>query len=515
MPRIKKSKNSRKISPAISTANKGFIPAAVPRPDNVDNQFGYDDAEEVRLEKAREKDLRMFPDRPMKEAEAVKKVGGRKIMYILEESPNDFKITINAPADPESAIVYYSNQLRMYKLRSHPEEYGLIQYQLALLFSESKRKPNLHISNVRKDLDARAEMIENTLFHLNKARTVFTSDSYPMMFAVICVMTGQLLRERTTLMTNRCFINKGRGNVSECIARGLEQVLEAFEVFANARHQATEHAISALEAGWLYLLQADQEGYRQDPLVREQSITYLERAIALVHDTKDPFRDEKPRLWDPQDPSTHPKHIRVLLQNRPLSVIEGVAMFLLGRVYMEWGLHYQYQIEAFDRFNMCVRPKFLTPDNEYWGEAHHKAALVILQCPQVVDPDYVKPKDLTGPGAIYPSELYLDSAISHLSLALRCTALSGSQVMDVYFHRAQANLIKFYNITDKVPIGASILSALMDKETHGLEIMEAIDVNLHGIGDPGKYAVAARWFDLLFCLSQIGRLQNIRSRHPP
>lgn len=474
MPRKKKA--TRKVTPEASSVTKGFVPRPVFKED-VDEIY-HDDAEGIRLERARKVEVRMFPERPMEEEQAVKKIGGRKIMYILEESPNEFKITVNAPADPDSAIMYYSNLLRMYKLRNHPEEFGLIQYQLALLFSESNRKPNLHISNVRKDLDNRAKMIENTLFHLNKARQVFSLENYPMMFAVICTLTGQMLRERTTLMTNRCFVNTGRGTISECINRGLEQLLEAFEVFANARHQSTEHAISALEVGWLYLLQAEQEQYKGDPLVREQSITYLERAIALVQETKNPFREEKPRLWDPQDPSTHPKHIRVLLLHRPLSFVEGAAMFLLGRVYMEWGLQYAYQMEAFNYFNMCIRPKFLTSDSEYWGEAHHKAAVVILQCPQVVDPDYVKPADLTGPGAIYPSELYLDSAISHLSLSLRCTALSGSQLMDIYFHRAQANMVKFYNITDKVPAGASILNALLDVESHGLEIMEAIEDNL-------------------------------------
>ena len=470
-------KKKRKINPNDSVANKGFVPPLPPKKD-VYNLLGHDDFDSVRLEKGRDEEIRRDPTKLRDEAEAVKKIGGRKIMHVLEESLNDFVITGKAPKYHEAAVKYYAEQLRTYKLRSHPEEYGLIHFQLAFLFSEENRKPNLHISNVKKDLDNRAKMIENTLFHLNKAKVVFSTDSHPIMFALICILTGQMYRERTTLMRNRCFLGRERGTISECIAQGLAQVLEAFEVFAYSKQHTTEHAICAVEAGWLYLLQSEEPAYERNPLIREQSISYLERAIGLVHECYNPFRDDKPRLWDPQDVSTHPRHIRVLLQDKTLAYLEGVAMYLLGQVYMDWGTSVQYQEEAFNQFCLCTKPKFLTVDDAFWGEAHHKAAVVILTCPTVVDPEYVRPKELSGPGAIYPGELYLDAAISHLSLALRCTALSGSQRMDVYFHRAQAYFTKFYNITDRVPAGASIMNELLNVESHGLEVMENIESNL-------------------------------------
>lgn len=75
----------------------------------------------------------------------------------------------------------------------------------------------------------------------------------------------------------------------------------------------------------------------------------------------------------------------------------------------------------------------------------------------MVDPDYGRPGEEL-------SELHLDSAISHLMQATRSPSLPPVDMMDVYFHLAQAHLAKLYHITDRMAPGESLTKTLASTE---------------------------------------------------
>lgn len=86
----------------------------------------------------------------------------------------------------------------------------------------------------------------------------------------------------------------------------------------------------------------------------------------------------------------------------------------------------------------AVRPHFLPVDCSLWADAHHRAASIIIKTPQIIDSSSAQMDLVDSRGKpISTSDIHIEAAISHLTLALRCPALTNSRAMDIYFHRAQ------------------------------------------------------------------------------
>ena len=55
--------------------------------------------------------------------------------------------------------------------------------------------------------------------------------------------------------------------------------------------------------------------------------------------------------------------------------------------------------------------------------------------------------------ALRSSDLHIQVAISHLTLALRCSVLTNHYKMDLHFHISQAYIARLQFILDRVPRG--------------------------------------------------------------
>lgn len=415
---------------------------------------------------------------------------------ILVDSPNGFRITADQPKVVDEAIRYYLVESDKYPVDEYPVEFAIVNYGMGKLLLGDTSKPKVS--------EERAKRIENSLFHLNQALHVFNSNDYPTMFGMISIMMAKLFRERATLISNRSFLAE-RSSPEDSVLYGVDQILEAFPIFFRSKSLIFEHALCSLEAGWLYILQSEFLDNFRDDSIREQAATYLERAISLVHTIVEKgdrqiysYPGDKHRRWNPvlSDSKDYPEHIRLLMDSQPFAFIEGSALYLLGRLYQGWtelnvqvygGRHsssngggmdtaesfeLQNQTKAFEYFTQAVRPKYLPKDCFLWADAHHRAAVILIKYPKVVNPDHVE-----NDTAMDASDIHLEVAITHLNLALRCPALTSPAAMDLHFHLAQTAISRLQLIIDRIPLGQSVTKAL---QTHseGMELITTVEEHL-------------------------------------
>lgn len=411
---------------------------------------------------------------------------------IFEDSPNGYDITSQAPKKIEDAIKYYFTQIDKFPISLHPLEYAVANYGLAKALLKDKTK--LAVSELR------AKRVENALYHFNLSLQVFTRADYPVMFAIVSVMMGHMFRERATLISDRSFLS-ARSTPEDSLEYGIDQLLDAIPVISLARVHTFEHAICCLEMGWLYVLLSEFLDNVKDELLREQALTYLDRTVSLAQTLMEPgFGDTlqgRKGAIDVMDHKTYPSHLRALMDDKTPAFLEGSALYLMGRLYQGWlppslddrlamerritsmQSPLQFQEQAFKHFCRCVRPKFLPQDSPLWGDGHHRAALVVVKHPQVVDPDFDdSPASAYSNPRLKPqnSDLHLEVAISHLNLGLRCKGLTNPAAMDIHFHLAQALIARLQMIIDTVPQGASVTKTIAAGE--GIDIIQQVEVHL-------------------------------------
>eukprot|EP01038_Epipyxis_sp_PR26KG_P007843 gene7843-10650_t len=388
------------------------------------------------------------------------------IIDIYEESPNGYIITGDAPTDSDMAIQYYLDAMTAFAddelpREFYPLEYFFVHYELAMVLMLDKSKPLMS--------DARSKRVENALYHLSRAFEYFTHRNYPMMYAVMCMYMGRLFRERALLIFNRSILSK-RSTPEDSVQHGIDQILEAFPILYTSVSHTIEQAICSLETGWLYVVQSEFLIHAKDENIKENAYTYLERAISLYHQviSKTAAVGTKPRTWNLDDKKTYPKHIAALLDGFTLNYIEGSALYLLGRLHEAWNFSFEKQEKAFEYYCKCVKTKYLTKDSPLWADAHHRAANIIIKYPLMVDSEFT-------PGS--RSTLHLESAISHLTLALRCKNLTSAAQSDIYFHLSQAHISKLQVFIDKIPANHSVTRTIA-ASTDALETLRHIEYNL-------------------------------------
>ena len=298
---------------------------------------------------------------------------------------------------------------------------------------------------------------------------------------------GAAYRERITITTIRSLLSR-RGTIGITVRKGLDNVSEASVVFSRNDRFLAESVVCALETGWLFLLQYEDNGDQAvDTTVLEQSISYLERTLSLCEQLQKRYDEslgDRTRPFNPQVPEEYPPHITLLTGGHPLPTsegrpgkpflyIEGICMSLLGKAYSMLSTSKDHQQFAFDYINSSLKPKFLMMESEYFVEAHYLCANIIIKCPSVVNPDW-SGYAIAGQGA--GSVVHLDSAINHLELASH-SPHAGTRLTDIQFLTAQLNILKLHHITDNLQIGQSLTKALAEND--GNEIMSIIDKHLH------------------------------------
>lgn len=265
-------------------------------------------------------------------------------MDMMEESPNGYSLVADAPERIDEAIEYYSQQLRTYTV-DFPEEFGICHFKLAQLFAKS-----IPPEDVSDDASVK---IENAVFHAKKALDIFTQDSHPIMWAVVGISLGQFFRRRVEMMSDRSFL-AGRAGVRDTIRDGLDALNGTLIIFQQAKPYCVEHAICNQELGFLYLKDLEyclDQDLKQNkdattPVnkevepghirqVKELSISHLERALSITEGLPSAKPGFKPRTWDALDQSTHPPHIKTLLNGHTISYFEGVCIYLIGRSYFD------------------------------------------------------------------------------------------------------------------------------------------------------------------------------------
>lgn len=470
----------RRRQAALSTNGRDFVPSMRLTDAPRENLYDEDD-EDIRLEKYRSQQKATKTNSIVKHESR-----GKRNINVFEDSPNGYEITVKAPPETERAIKFYSFHLRHFTATEHLEEYGMIHYALGKVFFADRKTSG-------KDYEERAKFVENALHHFRIALEIFEYNSFPIMFGVICTFIGQLFRERATMITDRSILAKRGVTVADSVRIGISHLEEAIPALTASKFHTVEYALCSLELGWLYVMQitdamseeiavekkqtaremARAAARRMEAagIAREQAVLCLERALVLVKQACDTsIKEGKPRgnQWVPSDKQTHPHHIKLLLREEPLNLLDGVTNYLLGRCYQDSSPTLDNQLTAFNHFCKAVKPGNLPMEWEEWADSHHRAAGVAVKYPQVIDPDF-------GTDPQQDTDLCYLSAVSHLSLALRCSSLRPPRRLDLLFHLAQAHIARLYMITDRVPPGKSTLVALSSQQGgEGLEIIANI-----------------------------------------
>lgn len=398
---------------------------------------------------------------------------------IFEDSPNGYVIVKDCPTKSvDDAIHYYLDMLDRYVVKVYPEEYGLICYSMGkLLLTDKGKSPYVSVQQ-----EERAKRIENALYYFNAALVVFTPQDYPIMFSIISIFMGKLFRERSMLISQRNFLAE-RSSAEESLQYGVDQMLEAMPILSISKTHQVEYAVCCLELAYLHVLQTELPRYADDNYLREQALAYLDRTLsiseALPPQIQIMIARENPVKWRPNESKTFPDHIRLLLDDHQFVVLEGTAFYLQGRLEQGWGTFgteetassepNEHISNAYRYYCKSYGPKYLPKTLTMWADAHHRVALLIVKYPSLVDPDYGKPGEEV-------SDIYLDSALSHISLALRCEAVPKTEKMDLHFHLAQTFVSKLQLIIDRVPYGESVTKAII--ESDGLELITKIEENL-------------------------------------
>ena len=412
----------KRRSAALSTNNRGFVAGS--RFSQAREHLNDEDDEDVRLET-----YRLGLKVSAYKAIAEKSSRGLKNIEILEDSPNGYEICSKAPPEKDRAIKYYSFQLRQYNVTRFPEEYGLIHYSLGKVFFKDRPENQVNY-------DARSKSIENALHHFRLSAETFDYDSFPNLFGVINIFIGQLFRERATLICSRSLLAKRGVNMNDCCQIAVAQLMEAQSSFLGSQLHDTEYVLANLETAWVYVLQITEaiheegrDGEEEELInLREQAVVALERAQSIAETLSTESR--KPRGWNPSDQTSHPEHIRLLLQDQSIEYVGGMISYLYGRIYQDWSDSLEHQGEAFNYYCRCCKPNRLPMDREQWVDAHHRAAHIAIKFPHIIDPDFGRSQETD-------SDICFVSAVNHLTQALKSPSLMPHRRMDLLFHLAQ------------------------------------------------------------------------------
>jgi len=143
-----------------------------------------------------------------------------------------------------------------------------------------------------------------------------------------------------------------------------------------------------------------------------------------------------------------------------------------------------FKKRAFDNYCHAVRPRFLPLNCVLWAEAHHRAATTVIKYPAIMDTEadpleWAENGDSnTSSSAVRSSDLHIQVAISHLTLALRCTVLTNHYKMDLHFHISQAYIARLQLILDRVPRGESVIKTI-SVNPDAMDIIDKVEKHLN------------------------------------
>jgi hypothetical protein len=186
-----------------------------------------------------------------------------------------YQITNLAPFAANEAIEYYEGELAKTELY-RPEEYAVIHLALA----------KIHFTSMVDDIaeGSKEKIVEKCLKHLKKAIKFFTYDSYPLVFATLCILIAHTLREQYSLVTiSKVNLAKQATLKSEYLRKGIELLSEAQSIFKRYKDRALEYAVCSLDTGLLHLLQLEDESNGRNKegecnVLREYAVISLEEA---------------------------------------------------------------------------------------------------------------------------------------------------------------------------------------------------------------------------------------------
>jgi hypothetical protein len=336
-----------------------------------------------------------------------------------------------------------------------------------------------------KDRSLRIKMIDKSMSDLVDAAKGLNMRQYPVMYGIIVTLRAQLCREKALEITTKDYVSH-KGTAAAHLRMGLKAADAALgpltAVYPGYSDEArlVEQAILRLETGWLSLLRLQDEEEKSD-LDFETAIGHLERALGLFerwsemyHERSSILSDGGKKTWDdssmwvPDDPSTHPAHIRALLRGRPFKAAHGACLCLLGVGYMDWRDDPEGSLIAFGYLSTAVKPSFLTKENSLWVLAHHHLAKLILRDPRLVN----NSRGISG--AMHPT-VHVEAVIFHLSQALTSPACEKWNY-ELKFRLGLAHLLKLYGVTDKLHSTSSIAAAIMAPQN--IDTLRQVESNL-------------------------------------
>ena len=202
------------------------------------------------------------------------------LLEVDEEYSIAYQITNLAPTTTKEAIEYYNSELpkNLYKA----EEQAVIHLALAKIYVMIIVSDDENELSIYKNRNSKPDIIDKCLRHLRKAISYFTYDVYPLVFATICVLTAQSLRHQYMEITrSKIPVNKRVTARADVLRKGIDLLYESCGVFAQSKRHAFEYTISALDAGFLRLLQIENNPEMSESdavMMREYAIINLEEA---------------------------------------------------------------------------------------------------------------------------------------------------------------------------------------------------------------------------------------------
>lgn len=397
----------------------------------------------------------------------------------------------------ENALYHFNHALEIFNYKDYPVMFGLISIFMSHLFLE-----RANLINPRSFLAKRSTPEESVQYGLDTILEVFPvvyhSNKHILEHCMCCFLTGWLYvcqSEYLDNIQNNSIREQAITYLERCVrivkqVRAMTLIGTTVLVLHNHNRDDKKHKVT--KAG-----------------------SYLE--------------------YNPQMVSQFPFHVRLFCKGYSLAYVEGTAYYLLGRLHQGWltitvrnagdeegeekteekvnteeplytrnrkvsnegydgtlnrpvqqlspddpdnmdSELYNYR-QAFEYLSMALRPKYLTNDVIQWADAHHRIAIVVIKYPIIIDPDYIAPGPPTaGKPSVRNSDLYLECAISHLTLALRSPLISPPVHMDINFHIAQCYITKLQLVIDSTPIGQSVTKNII--ATDSLETLQNIEKHL-------------------------------------
>ena len=222
-------------------------------------------------------------------------------LEVIQEYSIAYQIVNLAPRNKIEAIEYYSGELLKITLY-HSEELAIIHLALAKIYFKIIKNittDNVNTDNIEKKngnggkyddqatAESKYETTEKCSRHLKNAILFFTLEDYPMVFATICIMTAQILRQQYLIITmnhHKNFFQKKLLNKNELIRKGIELLFESSAVFSRTKIHPLELAVTSIHSGFLRLLQIENQNISENEsdIHREYAIINLEESLGQL-----------------------------------------------------------------------------------------------------------------------------------------------------------------------------------------------------------------------------------------